>query len=121
MASWREALTRGPYPGRRDRAEPLARPTREDANPAASTRYAPSFVIGDDRRPDADHPYDATTVAAFLGWGETKVKEALGALELIERGTFQSPDFYGMTQKQARAAVTGVRQAERHARRLGIG
>ena len=24
----REALTRGPYPGRRDRAEPLARPTR---------------------------------------------------------------------------------------------
>ena len=27
----REALTRGPYPGRRDRAEPLARPTRADS------------------------------------------------------------------------------------------
>ncbi len=29
----REALTRGPNPGRRDRAEPLARPTREDVSP----------------------------------------------------------------------------------------
>jgi hypothetical protein len=29
---WREALTRGPHSGRRDRAEPLARPTREDAS-----------------------------------------------------------------------------------------
>ena len=28
VTGWREALTRGPHPGRRDRAEPLARPTR---------------------------------------------------------------------------------------------
>src|SRR5664280_3758391 len=28
----REAMTRGPHLGRRDRAEPLARPTREDAS-----------------------------------------------------------------------------------------
>jgi hypothetical protein len=32
LSGWREALTRGPNPGRRDRAEQLARPTRVDAS-----------------------------------------------------------------------------------------
>jgi len=32
ISGWREALTRGPNPGRRDRAEPLARPTRREAS-----------------------------------------------------------------------------------------
>ena len=34
----REALTRGPHPGRRDRAEPLARPTRADVRGEAAMR-----------------------------------------------------------------------------------
>lgn len=88
--------------------------TPHDKTSASQLRYAPSFLM-DARRPDAAHPYNAMTVAAFLGWGETKVKEAVGALEEVERGTFQAADFRTMTQKQARAAVVGVRSAVRAA------
>jgi len=86
---------------------------------ARNLRYTPSFLLGATAGPRA--PYTATTVADFLGWSEDKVGRQLSALELIEQGAFQSHDFHGMTGKQATAAVTGVRQAERHAQRLGIG
>ena len=39
----REALTRGPHPGRRDRAEPLARPTREGTRPGRKPCVVPSW------------------------------------------------------------------------------
>ncbi len=87
----------------------------------AELRYAPHFVRGDGAAgATPSKSYNATTVAAFLGWGETKVKEALAALEETERGTFKPADFRGMTTKQARAAVTSVRSAERAAKSHGL-
>jgi len=40
---WREAMTRGPHPGRRDRAEPLARPTRRGV-PGGQDRVGRSML-----------------------------------------------------------------------------
>ena len=84
------------------------------------TRWAPSFLLGDPRRDRAEHPYTTATIAAFLNWYETKVKEALSQLEQIERGTFTATDFHGMTGDQADEAVRAVRHAESRARKSGV-
>ncbi|MBA3584100.1 MAG: hypothetical protein H0W36_06150 [Gemmatimonadetes bacterium] len=93
-------------------------PGRGGPSPS-QVRAAPSFIPGlPPGRPGM--AYTALTVATFLGWNETKVTAALAALEEIERGTFQAADFRTMTQKQARAAVVGVRSAVRSAVGRGV-
>ncbi len=50
------------------------------STPKNSIRYAPSFCQGVDVGGARPLPYSAHTVAAFLGWEHTKVKDSLGAL-----------------------------------------
>jgi hypothetical protein len=68
-------------------------------------RHAPSFVMGNAPGAGRARPYAASTVAAFLGWSETKVGDALGALALIEQGHLVHGDFASLGVKAARALV----------------
>lgn len=45
--------------------------------------YAPSFAQGDLEAP-RDRPYTPQTISDFMGWSTDKVRDSLGALELIE-------------------------------------
>jgi hypothetical protein len=79
-------------------------------------RSAPSFVMGDVRAPGhARHSYTSETVARFLGWDDTKVKYALGALELIELHDATEEQFNDLGTKAARALVEQIRGAKRAA------
>lgn len=85
--------------------------------PTATLRYAPHFRFGKDvSGARTERPYNATNVAAFLGWGETKVKDALQALALIE-GDIVSDDVY--RDLRAKQAETVTREAGQVMRRLG--
>ena len=53
VPGWREALTRGPHPGRRDRAEPLARPTRDAMRPRGGSVGEEGCRSAGGRRPGA--------------------------------------------------------------------
>lgn len=79
--------------------------------PKSKLRYAPSFrqghVPGRDRE---DRPYNAATLAVFLGWDRTKVETTLAALELIERESVPEHVYNGLTQRQGRAVTAVVRK-----------
>ena len=87
-------------------------------------RFAPSFVPGDPDRGSRDHPYNAQTVADFLGWTtpaggpQEKVKNALAALEFIEQGLLSEADFDGLTTKQAEAVLGQARRVAGDRERL---
>ena len=75
--------------------------------PANHLRYAPSFIAGDVRATSPEHPYNAQTVAEFLGWTEhsgaaqRKVNDALTALEMMERKTAKPSQFKGLRTSEA--------------------
>lgn len=83
-------------------------------------RYAPSFVRGSSTA-TVDHtehyPYTAQTVAAFIGWtkprgeAQSKVHDALAALELIEEGILTQVTFSDLSTTQAQAVVRQARRA----------
>lgn len=79
-------------------------------------RWAPSFTKGELRDSSHAAPYTATTIADFLGWLEpsgqpqTKIKYALGALELVERGVMDEGDVKGLSTTELRELVTQVRR-----------
>lgn len=91
---------------------------------AGRSRFAPSFIIGNRERGLSDRPYNAQTIANFLGWttpsgeAQDKVKDGLAALEFIERGLLSEADFAGLTTKQAQAVIRQARKAEAERERL---
>lgn len=82
-------------------------------------RYAPFFGM---LSTFSTSPYNPSTISDFLGWDNEggRVRDALGMLEEIERGTFEATDFQGMNQHQAVHAIRGVREAEREAQAHGL-
>jgi hypothetical protein len=94
--------------GRIDLVEPPAKTSQ------AFLRNAPSFLASRDGRDSApDHPYTATTVAAFLGWEITKVKNAIQALGLIEEGVLKEKHFDGLGPQQAHRVVVEANKARK--------
>lgn len=88
--------------------------------PQSTVRYAPSFVLGGTDVPRArGGAYNAASIARFLGWTkpngdpQDKVRNALAALELIERGLSAETGFDGLTSKHLGAVVTQVRRPTR--------
>lgn len=75
-------------------------------------RFAPSFILGgDDPNVRLDHRrYTSTTIAAFLGWHEEKVRLVLQALELMELRILEPSMFEGLGPTQARILVQKVRK-----------
>ena len=75
-----------------------------------AVRYAPSFLQGDDTA-GREHPYNAQTVAEFLGWvykdgtARVKVHDALAALALVEDGTLADEDFVGLPSAASKAVT----------------
>ena len=79
----------------------------------ADVKDAPSFLTS---RGECKRPYNAVTVSKYLGWvanserqGEQaskKVKLALAALELIERGVLKRAQLKGLGSSQAMELVT---------------
>src|SRR5665811_1111878 len=66
----REALTRGPHPGRRDRAEPLARPTRAVA--PRPTYGAEGAVMDTGSRIPGPEPQEAATTRPKRAKSDTR-------------------------------------------------
>lgn len=81
-------------------------------------RHAPSFTL--DLATYPGHPYTANTIAAFLMWDDSVVRDALVVLEEVESGAFALSDLNGMTAHQAEQAVLGVRDAKREAAAHGL-
>jgi hypothetical protein len=85
--------------------------------PDAQRRYAPSFVPGERRQPAGGAPYTAQAIAQFIGWlepggqAQTKVSDALNALQFVEEGLLKESDFEGLTTMQAHAVVEEARKA----------
>lgn len=84
-------------------------------------RHAPCYVPGDDLRTSGDHPYTAETLGQFLGWtkpngaAQSKVYNALTALELIEVGAATHETFAGLKTSDLEAAIeaANARRQER--------
>jgi flagellar biosynthesis GTPase FlhF len=84
-------------------------------------RYAPSFVRGKfpTSGPRPEVAYTAQSIAEFIGWvgpsgdAQTKVREALTALQFIEEGVLKESDFEGLTTKQAEAVTEQARLAKK--------
>ena len=88
--------------------------------PGTELRYAPSFrPISSTNAGDAEgaKPYNAQTVAVFLGWVEPngqsqlKVRTALAALELIEEGVLTERQFRNLGTMEATKLVKETRTA----------
>jgi hypothetical protein len=89
---------------------------------ASHIRNAPYFTHAADAPPArAQHPYTAQTVAKFLGWvksdgeAQSRVRDALAALELIEAGLIPEGAFAELTTKQAGAVIAEARQSSKSA------
>lgn len=81
---------------------------------ASGIRFAPSTLKSPTRV--GDFPYTASTIAAFIGWGDSKTQNILAALEEIERGLLAEKDFEGLGSVEARTLTRTARAAERAVR-----
>jgi ParB-like chromosome segregation protein Spo0J len=80
---------------------------KSDKNTApAHLRYAPAFIKGRSTQCDERFAYNAQTISEFIGMDVYRVKNALKALELIERDVMKDADFYKLTPRQAESLVT---------------
>lgn len=87
-------------------------PPPSPRTPNSSLRYAPSFVLGlDVGGSSPEMAYTAPTVAEFLRWEGTKVKDTLRALELVELGVVEQKLFSGMPTSKARELTKAAGQA----------
>ncbi len=86
----------------------LAPPPSKTAKTAL--RFAPSFSLGGGRGIPPDHPYTAPILAEYLGWDETKTKDTLRALELLEMGALRTTDYEDLSLAQARTLTTKALQ-----------
>ncbi len=79
---------------------------------ASRTRIAPSFETDGRRHADEQDVrlYSATTISEFLGWDETKVKNCLSALALIEQGIATDKQFDGLSSRQAAKLIRGLHE-----------
>lgn len=105
-----EAVVRAYGAGKIKLAEP-------NSKQRAAWRKAPSFLEGTTDT-DASHCYTAASVGRYLGWtfkdekaeggeqADRRVKTALAALELIERGALKRAQLKGLGSTQARELVT---------------
>lgn len=86
----------------------LQKPSKLGA--AAQFRKAPSFAKLEqgESRGDTSRLYNSVTIANFIGWYPDKVKVALRALELIEKGVAKEREFRKATTTEAAQIVTNA-------------
>lgn len=99
-----------------DRIE-LQKPPKRTPN--SKLRFAPSFLQDTDAQGTSPNPYTASTVAEYLGWDATRVRDTLRALELIERDYLTAEAFRGQSRREARDMVRDLREALRRAHGAG--
>jgi hypothetical protein len=83
----------------------------------AQQRYAPSFVMGKNDEDSSSFPYTLDSIAGFMamtypnGQASTKIRAAVGALELVEEGSphrrCQLRDWVGLVRSASLEACFG--------------
>ncbi len=85
----------------------------------ARWRHAPSFLQADGTfKGDKSFPYNAESIAHFLGWWSgdqvsPRVRNALIALEAMESEIIAEEDFQDLSSKQAQQTVVEARRIEK--------